>query len=445
MNRRVRDGLKALSSAPVQSKRRIPQDPRCYFNKLPDELIVKVFQYADIKTLIKLTYVCSKWRRLSEDDLLWQQRYLRYTSKVKAVKLKDSKLPYKVRLFKDCRKIRDDTAIRKTKLNPYTAVVANMDRFLWAFEVQFQICFTTKDKTERTFTNSYKKSFSSSTVVQWSNLEGFPKLSDVSTVSLYARIPLMLSSKGKPIKGSPRQLSLLCTDKVNELTPLCEDRHIKAVVLPSGMLVALWSGSEDIAFVCVSIHHHDLVKKILYSNADTIYTNPHIVVADDIDTSYGLHGYKCHINLHTLGVSLFEEKFSGMFCNEAQTPRVDNVKDHIELNVCSISAPVSKKLEIGWKTDLFQGSLSHTVMLGVTLVDINNEVMWEISRPVKSNDKPLDDGVFSMDGFIKEFKYSDKVGEISLMVNVDGERANVQKVKILLNVDNINIWFGTDY
>lgn len=42
------------------------------FDTLPEEIVLKIFQMMDKRTLLKCAFVCQKWRRISYDESLWQ-------------------------------------------------------------------------------------------------------------------------------------------------------------------------------------------------------------------------------------------------------------------------------------------------------------------------------------------------------------------------------------
>jgi len=62
-------GLNTYAYKRKQKKCQISNDD---FDTLPEEIVLKIFQMMDKRTLIKCAFVCHKWRRISYDESLWQ-------------------------------------------------------------------------------------------------------------------------------------------------------------------------------------------------------------------------------------------------------------------------------------------------------------------------------------------------------------------------------------
>lgn len=43
-----------------------------HFDKLPEEVVLYIFNMLNKRTLTKCAYVCKKWQRISYDESLWQ-------------------------------------------------------------------------------------------------------------------------------------------------------------------------------------------------------------------------------------------------------------------------------------------------------------------------------------------------------------------------------------
>ncbi|XP_067888431.1 uncharacterized protein fbxo15 isoform X3 [Heterodontus francisci] len=119
----------------------------------------------------------------------------------------------------------------------------------------------------------------------------------------------------------PRRRSLLAEYNLTNLeessTYIGGDKLVKLQCLCPGMLLGCWQEDGELAVVVATLHFHQLIEKSTLGSATRLYSPPpHEPVLDDIDQVYGLHGYHCHITLHSGKSSFMSGSFHNLFCRK---------------------------------------------------------------------------------------------------------------------------------
>jgi len=355
-------------------------------NELPPEILLKIFSFLHVKSLQNASLVCRKWRDLANDSKLWEAHYKEYFGngvqsmyvKLKVLAMRpdivDSSICWKEEFLSQC-KIQSKKVLSKLKRNAYTGVSNNVDSFLTQYNINFQLCLICSGK-ETLFSNAQRHSFRTTTYLQWNSLSRFPDLKSIQTIQVIAISPLILkkSKKNLPIKKALVLSVEVGPKAIEQFTLLSEDGQNKIILRYfSGIMVAVWTGSNEIAFVSLCLHHHNFINRCILSSIE----KPHIVkrkpIFDDVDPSYGMHGYQCHILIHTAEKVIWENKFSYITCSKVPDSEFLIMKPDIcigdKLNFSGFS----------WKTELFRGSFENVAVVSVTVEDANKEIIWAAS------------------------------------------------------------------
>ena len=414
---------------------------------LPTEILLKIFSFLSVRSLQNATLVCKNWRSIANDDCLWENHFKTYfggKTKSMYVKLKtlsldsyliDKGIQWKKEFLSQCQ-IQTKKVISKLKNSAYTGLIDNVDLFLTSYGIKFLLCITDTDKTKYWFSVSKRNSNRSSTYVQWNSLDKFPLLSKMYKIEVFAVTPMILLQKKKSLPLKKALVFSLSFDKDAQFQTAAHDvKNGLTLKIHLNLITAVWTDSNDIAFVSIGLHHHKLIERSFLSTLEMVYSSPHKPILDDVDRSYGLHGYKCHLLVHTVEKTLGEYRFSYLSCNADAQSGFLILKPDLSVGETFTSA------NFKWKTDTFTGAFDDIALVDVTMVDCNNEVIWAQSFVSQMQETPVESVSFNSSGPLYVLRCKDHEGFVSVTFS-KGENTAAPQIVFGLSLAMINEWFG---
>ncbi|XP_034498325.1 F-box only protein 15 isoform X2 [Ailuropoda melanoleuca] len=288
----------------------------------------------------------------------------------------------------------------------------------------------------------------SSVTIMWYG-KTWPQLATLSTLDLCGVTPLFMDRSKTPSKNGPRWHSLIAKYNLSNLTEstmIGWDRLIRIFCLHPGLLVGLWKGEEELAFVMANLHFHHLVEKSTLGSATVPYElPPHTPLLDD-SPEYGLHGYQLHVDMHSSGIFCLCGTFRNLFTKKGS---IEN--GYVKLVVISFKnntehLPLIGKVGLSWRTDIFDGCIKSCSIMDVTLLDEYGKPFWCFSSPVCMRSSGPSDGP----NFLGQTYYVDYVDSegrvhVELVWIKETEEYFIVSLVLYLRVAKINHWFGTTY
>ncbi|KAL1006651.1 hypothetical protein UPYG_G00074940 [Umbra pygmaea] len=465
---------------------------KIHITRLPPEVLRKILMYLDASSLYSAGYVNKLFYQLANNNGMWCRIYSIYgeDKKCKAKpKIMDEVVKTQISMeFKNrpegywrmiyFRTIADynHSKWRKemTAINPYTGLPRHTERVLRSQRVSWEITLVDRSGGERTFEQSHAYFSDSSVTVFWSKTS-WPSFHQLSSVLLHGvkRVPLSCSRSIRP-----RWRSLLAHLDIDSISKCCQvvggdkslsessqeiggdngihrrkqmiggDRLVNLLMLSPGITVGIWRGESSIAFVMATFHYHMLVEKSLLGSSMCPYTIPEYKAPfDDVDPSYGLHGYTLHITLHNTVTEIMSSQFSQLFCRKGQIHG-----GFIQLNAISRSnpsqhTPLAGAVRLPWRSDALESFMEGYCVMSVTLLDDSQKPFWCFSTPVSmvpTNEEPLS---YDYQGQHFLIKYQDAEGKLQMDVMWREELTQFFLINLVFYIStaNINQHFGRTY
>ena len=416
-------------------------------NSLPNELLLKVFQFFPIDTLQTAFMVCQHWKDLANDNYLWEQHFKSFFgigplyNKLKNLTVKPTmnQISWKTEFFKQCH-IQSNKVMLRQKKNHFTGITDNVSLFLSTYKISFDLVVTDNSNKKHIFSPALRHSCRTSSFLQWNSLTGFPSLLKIQSICVVASVPLLLLKEKQhlPKKKSLVHLVEFETKLFEKHSTLlgCDNQHRLQFKLISGLMFGIWLDSNEIAFISLCLHHHNLVNKCLLSTYKKVYSVVHKPIADDIDSNYGMYGYQCHILVHTIKKTLWEQKFSYLSCSKEAGDGYLLMKPDQHTDTFNYA-------DFVWKTELFSGKFQDVIIVDITMTDSNDEVIWAQSYPNKAVKTSVCD-VFldhTMRDSLFLLQHQDNVGLFSVTFSKE-DCTFTPNVVLGLSFSHISLWFG---
>ena len=436
---------------------------------LPDEIILMIMTFLDLKSLLNAACVSQRWLALSESSTLWDHFFRLYTvPSWKGIDLPLSELiktcqcaTSKSKFFKASLQVRRYFYNKKSffKTNEFTFVTDKLNEKLNSLAVGFELCIIDRNGNPYYFQQSKIKSFNSSIIIQWNSLDNFIELSLIKSIKIFALIPFVFLRPGHALENGPMQKKLITTEhfessgsnysQIQDM--LCSSDDLVRVYNMkkySEVAIGLWKRTdEEIAFVAASIHGHNLLKRCLFGSSDAPYFKAHSVIKDDIDKNYGLHSFVCNLHVHSFNRTIYQEKLYIPPCNQYEIQAESFLPEGNFIKLGCIEVPYTKSslLHISWQTELFKGMLQNVCILDFTLKDLNCDIYWSKSQLLGAtsfNASTLD---FEAEGDAQMIILGDKRVCICLCCTTGYKSVRFDSLKIYIEMKQLNEWFGTKH
>ncbi|XP_067888430.1 F-box only protein 15 isoform X2 [Heterodontus francisci] len=304
---------------------------------LPWEVLLQIFSYLDVSSLLCAGCVNKSFYQVSNDNLIWHRIYCSHfackrkawkpkavdiaTENLSRISIQDSPAGFwKKEYIRKCAGLGTRGVGQLLKpINRYTGLPSKCKEAVKALGITWIVVLRERNGKEHVKEQS-KAYFSDTSVTLCWNSAVWPSLSSLKALCMYGVTPLFHPSK-TPAMNGPRRRSLLAEYNLTNLeessTYIGGDKLVKLQCLCPGMLLGCWQEDGELAVVVATLHFHQLIEKSTLGSATRLYSPPpHEPVLDDIDQVYGLHGYHCHITLHSGKSSFMSGSFHNLFCRK---------------------------------------------------------------------------------------------------------------------------------
>ncbi|XP_017674967.1 PREDICTED: F-box only protein 15 isoform X2 [Lepidothrix coronata] len=460
----VNAGIKSLYLTPA-----LKQKPRVCIESMPSEMLLKIFSYLDAVSLLSVGCVNKLFYDLANDNGIWLKIYSSClqpkrtiwkmkSEQTEAVPLGCAALHDKKPGYWKKEYILKQTAAVKTRimqlakpLDPYTGLPCKNKVAMKLSGLSWIIVLKDKNGKEHVMEKANLSFKHTSVTILWYSTN-WPCLDVVSTLKLFGVTPLLLDLNMPPNKNGPRRLSLIAEYHLANLTEssvaVGADGLVQLFSVNPGLLIGIWKEKNEIAFVMVSLHYHQLLERSILGSATVQYAPPpNKPVLDDIDPEYGLHDYSLHLEMHGRSCTYLRGTFRNLFCRKG-----DIANGYLRLTVVSLKdnrkhLPLIGTLGLSWETDVFKGNVKDCYMMNLTLFDEIGEPFWCFSAPVCMELSSKTSGLYDYMGHIYTTNYADSEGKVCVKLVWLEETRQYIIVNLVLYVstEKVNNWYGTNY
>ncbi|NXN10103.1 FBX15 protein, partial [Indicator maculatus] len=427
---------------------------------LPSEILVKIFSFLDAESLLSVGCVNRRFYQLASDNAIWLTIYS-WCFKSKRAFWKMDSGPTQT-LSSGSAALQDKNCdhwkekyISRQIAAVQTRIIRSMDSLrnplphknkeaMRAAGLSWMLILEEKNGREH-LKAKRKVSFQDASLnIFWYGIN-WPCLDVLATLRLYGVVPLFPQSR----KG-PCYHSLIAEYHLADLTALGADKIVQLFTLKPGLLVGLWKGTKEIAFVSASLHYHQLMERsILGSAAHPYAPPPHQPLLDDTDPEYGLHSYCLHFDIHSGTCAYMCGTFRDLFCRKGRIAdgyvkltAVSSLQDNME------HCPLATIPGLSWQTEELKGTVKECCVLDVTLLDENGKTFWCFSAPVSMELSSRTSSCYDVLGRSYSTEYcEDSEGRVCVeFIYVSESRQYiVVSFVIYVSTKKVNEWYGTDY
>ncbi|XP_066417216.1 F-box only protein 15 isoform X1 [Molothrus aeneus] len=460
----VNAGIKSLHLTPP-----IKQKPNVSIESIPSEMLLKIFSYLDAVSLLAVGCVNKRFHELANDNGIWLKLYSSSLHPKWTIWKMKSKQTETVSL--GCAALHDKepgywkkeyifkkTSAFKTRvmrlvkfLDPYTGLPCKNKEAMKVSGLSWIIVLKDKNGKEHLVEKPNLSFKDTSVTVLWHGTD-WPCLDILSTLKLFGVTPLLPDQSIPPNKNGPRRFSLIAEYHLANLTEnsvvVGADELVQLFSLSPGLLVGMWKGKNEIAFVMANLHYNQLLERSILGSATVQYSPPpNKPLLDDIDSEYGLHDYRLHLDLHGRNCMYLCGSFKCLFCRKRDIENgyvrlvVVNLKDNRK------HLPIIGTLGICWETDVFKGNVKDCFVMDLTLLDETGMPFWCFSAPVHMELSTKSSGLYDYMGHIYTADYADSEGKVCVEFVWLEETKEYIIVSLVLYVSTkkVNSWYGTNY
>uniref|UniRef100_A0A3P8U4K4 F-box domain-containing protein n=1 Tax=Amphiprion percula TaxID=161767 RepID=A0A3P8U4K4_AMPPE len=376
--------------------------------KLPSEILVKILSYLDASSLFCVAHVSKLFHRLASDDVVWRNIYVsEFGSQTwkpvdEAVEEKQSgrwkKMYFRTVAGQEVNKWRKELR----DISPYTGLPKQTEWVLRNLNVSWELTVVDRLGRETTLEQSRAYFFESSVIIRWSG-GSFPLFHHFSSIQIHGvRKENLESAKVRRPRWRSLMMQLDMRTHPNQFYG--KDKLINLRYFPPDVIIGLWRGQSDVAFIMVSLHFYNLVEKSLLGSPFCPYSDcVDPLPVDDSDPEFGLHGYTLHFVLHNTGTEIMSGHFRQLPCSPAQVQRSLVKLDVINRTDLSQHRSLSGSIKLPWKSEELEGSVENCCIMTLTLLDEFQKPFWCVSSPIsirvakKSLSSDYSDDHFLMD------------------------------------------------
>ncbi|XP_055654813.1 F-box only protein 15 isoform X1 [Falco peregrinus] len=460
----VNAGIKSLYLTPSIKPR-----PNTCIESMPSEMLTKIFSYLDAVSLLSVGCVNKHFYHLANDNGIWLKIYSSCFQPKRTIRemkseqtetvslgctvLHDRKPGYwkKEYIFKQIAAVKTRVMQLVKPVDSYTGVPCKAKEAIKASGLSWIIVLKDKNGKEHVMEKADLSFKDTSVAILWYGTS-WPCLDILSTLKLFGLMPLLPDQSRAPRKNGPRRRSFIAEYHLANLTEssvaIGADKLVQLFSLNPGLLVGVWKDKNEIAFVLVSLHYHQLLERSTLGSATVQYDPPPSEpVLDDVDPEYGLHGYNMHLDIHGGSCTYLCEKFRSLFCR-----RGDVANGYLRLTVVSFKdntkhLPLIGTLGLSWETDVFKGNVKDCCVMDVTLLDEIGKPFWCFSAPVCMELSSKASSLFDYMGHIYTIDYTDSEGKVcvELVWLEETKEYFIVNLVLYISTKKVNNWYGTNY
>ena len=429
-------------------------------NDLQNELLMKIFRLLRPSDILRCSRVCKRWYEVCDQNSMWRMQFGKLPDKVQKLSVEAKKATNKEVMWKQetiscAKKLRkkETTKLLKKK-NQYSGLPEKTNLAVSFLAVRWVLAFTDVSGKRHEFISRDAKSSTTSFSVSWDKMDLSFSGKHLS-MEVYALCPLFFDESGKPDAKSVCTRSLLQAvsikgDVFKDVNCLGKDAFVTVFTVCPGLSVGLWQdkgkGSKTIAFVLQQIHSCGIVDRILNGKSSRSHVSVHQPVLDDVDSKYGLQRYSAFIELRSGTKILWSNKISEFFKVDI-TDGFLVMLDEISTNQCGFD--IRWPFTFSWNSGSIEGFIKDVAALDFTLIDSNNDFIWQASEVVKVTPVEMDQVTYDFgDSEAMSIVLKEKgKGQVAIQIAVDSKSnaCAVRTIQVKLEVSFINSWFGTFY
>ncbi|NXG11570.1 FBX15 protein, partial [Sakesphorus luctuosus] len=435
---------------------------------MPSEVLLKIFSYLDAGSLLSVGCVNKLFYDLANDNGIWLKIYSSClqakrtiwkmkSEQTEAVPLGCAALHDKKPGYWKKEYILKQTAAVKTRvmelvkpLDPYTGLPFKIKEAMKVSGLSWIIVLKDKNGNEYVIEKANLSLKDTSVTILWCSTN-WPGLDVVSTLKLFGVMPLIPDLSKLPNKYGPCQRSLIAEYHLANLTEssvaVSADKLVQLFSLNPGLL-GIWKEKNEIAFVMVSLHYHQLLERSILGSATVQYSpRPNKPILDDIDPEYGLHDYSLHLDMHSRSCTYLCESFKNLFCRKG-----DIANGYLRLTVVSLKdnrkhLPLTGTLGLSWETDVFKGNVKDCCVMDLTLLEEFGKPFWCFSAPVYMELSSKTSGLYDYVGHTCTTDYTDSEGKVcvELVWLEETKEYIIVSLVLYVSIEKVNNWYGTNY
>ncbi|XP_075388735.1 F-box only protein 15 isoform X1 [Tenrec ecaudatus] len=375
---------------------------------MPSEILLKILSYLDAGNLLCIGCVNRRFYHLASDNLIWVRIYSATVPREclhwgasslqrTALTLDPTSLGEQPagHWKKACLSQRVSSGkATLTRLlrpvNPYKGLPARVKEAFRALGLDWVIILRDRSSQEHVKECVDLSIRDSSLTLVWHS-QSWPPLATLSSMELCSVTPVFTNLY--PPRAShrdmrrPRWRSVIakyCLSNLTEAALMGCDNLVRVVHLRPGLLVGLWKEKEELAFVTMSLHLHQLMERITLGSATTPYEPPSHSSFGDDTSEYGLHGHQLHLELHSGRVSYLCSTFRNVFSKKGEG-HIEN--GYLKIPVLSFEnstqhIPLIGKVGLAWRSNTFEGCVESCCIMDMTLQEGSGKPFWCLSSPV---------------------------------------------------------------
>ncbi|XP_043923064.1 F-box only protein 15 [Protopterus annectens] len=434
---------------------------------LPAEILVKIFSYLDVASLLCAGCVSKRFSLIASDNVLWCKIFAcrglvkrtwkssavdKHAESLAQISVQDKPLGY---WKKEC--LRTWTSSGKAgvgqmlrSINKFTGLPRRTAEALKSLGVHWIVVLKDKSGKEFVVEPTGVHFHDTSVTVSWT-AAFWPNLSSLTALQIHGVTWVHLDPSSKvPKKNWPRRRSLVTEYDLTNLkavsVPIASDKLIQLSCLTPGLLMALWKEGVGITFVMACLHYYHLLERSTLGSATSQYQlPPHQPLLDDIDPDCGLHGYYLHIELHNNEESFMSGGFRNLFCKRDYIQNGYLRLTAISYKKTSEHTAFSGRVGLSWKTDGFEGKVQNCCLMDVTVLDDEEKPFWCVSTPVSLRPSANSSVCYDYTGQSLNLHYCDAEGKIHMVLEWEADQYYLTNLVLYLSTDKVNNWFGTNY
>ncbi|XP_066518252.1 F-box only protein 15 isoform X2 [Hoplias malabaricus] len=356
-----------------------------HIDRLPPEIILKIFSYLDADSLFSVTFVNRQFHRLANDNSIWFDLYANDAKKWRPRLALLHEYPagqdpppgfWRRLIFRE-RGCPRDTLWKKElrHMNPYTGMPAQTQQLLGTLRVTWEITLTLRRGQERVYKQSHISFSDSSLTVCW-NSGLWPRIHQVSTLQLHGVFWPFTCSTDRPQWHSLIRKTHVSGQPVWRY--IRTDKLVRLIDIDDGIVIGVWRGTWVIAFVMANLHFHRLVERSLLGSLSCPYSPPDASTQyDDVDLGSGLQGYTMFIVLHNSLRRIMQRRYSPLACSR------EDIRDGFaHFRLTSEHTPVLGRISFPWAAEGLQGDMKDCCVMTVTVLDDGQKPLWCASSTV---------------------------------------------------------------
>ncbi|XP_065608242.1 F-box only protein 15 [Cyrtonyx montezumae] len=436
---------------------------------MPPEMLLKIFSYLDAASLLLVACVNKRFCHLASDNGIWMKIYFSHFPAKRGIQknmfLKKEIVSLSCAVIEDRKPgywkekyILKQIAAVKTRVmqlvktvDPHTGLPCKNQKAIKASGLSWIIVLKDKNGKEHVIEKADVSFQEMSVSIFWYSTS-WPCLDVLSTLKLFGVMPLLPDQNRAPSKNGPRRRSLIAEYNLFHLTEnsvaVGSDKLVQLFSLNPGLLVGLWKESNEIAFVMVSLHYHQLLERSALGYATVQYVlPPNKPVLDDVDPEYGLHDYNLHLDMHSGKHMSMCGTFKNLFCRKG-----DIENGYLKLTVVNLKdntkhIPLVGTVGLSWETAAFKGIVKNCYMMDVTVLDETQKPFWCFSAPVCMELSSKVSSLYDYTGHIYATDYADSEGKIcaELLWLDETKEYFIISLVLYISTKKVNNWYGTNY